>query len=79
MNVGGWDGGHMWVLRNMRAFLQARDHETESITTYMADDLALHEEPHGHMEAEELARHLQLQVVLCLLPLQSTSAQKVMF
>ena len=37
--------------------------------TYLADDLALHEDAHGHVEAEELALHLELEVVLRCFPL----------
>ena len=37
---------------------------------HLADDLALHEDAHGHVEAEELTLHLQLQVVLRRLPLR---------
>ena len=38
--------------------------------TDLADDLALHEDAHGHVQAEELPLHLELHVVLRCLPLR---------
>ena len=38
--------------------------------TDLADDLALHEDAHGHVQSEELSVHLELHVVLRGFPLR---------
>ncbi len=45
---------------------------THRVETYLAHELALHEDAHGHVKAEELPLHLELQVVLRCFPLLDT-------
>ena len=71
MEMGLGENGHMRVLWRARMKPPQKQHRQRKTGTYVADNLALHEDAHRHMQAEELSLHLELHVILRRLPLHS--------
>ncbi len=86
MEVGLGENGHMRVLKvrwrrpvnveHARWATTRVNGETEG-NTDLTDELALHEDAHGHVQSKELSLHLELHVVLCRLPLGERQERRV--